>query len=209
MRRYVRSRRPVSWGKPRVISRRHSCWRGESVWRSGRQRSPDRARRLRGPCQRGPRRADCARWGACHGAGGQRPSQSSQRGPAAGTRIRDANTSAFLTQRRGHAEMRCRTVCHSANRLDPHIEASPSINEVCQYTPHGSLRTYSPAPHFQCHYFAPLQFPSANTSALRTADTAPTIYSALFVISPSTSRQMPRGFASCSSAGSSDCENPW
>jgi hypothetical protein len=28
----------------------------------------------------------------------------------------------------------CGTVCHSANRLDPHNSASPSINELCQYT---------------------------------------------------------------------------
>jgi hypothetical protein len=61
---------------------------------------------------------------------------------------------------------RCRTVCHSANRVDPSIAASPSINEVCQYTSHGSLRTYSPAPRCQCHEFAAPQFPNTITSAV-------------------------------------------
>jgi|SRR5688572_23236939 len=84
MRRYVRSRLPVSSGEPRVTPGRHLCWRGESVWRSGRQRSPDRARRLRGPYQLTELAAS-----GLH--------KSSQRGPATGTRIRDANTSALRT----------------------------------------------------------------------------------------------------------------
>jgi hypothetical protein len=86
-------------------SRRHLCWRGESVWRSGRHGSPDRARSQWGS----------ARLSALPGnrrdPSGQRPTTApatpastvrspgtpSQHGPATGTRIRDANTSAFPT----------------------------------------------------------------------------------------------------------------
>src|SRR4029453_8367162 len=45
------------------------------------------------------------------------------------------------------------------------IAASPSINEVCQYTSHCSLRTYSPAPRLECngsaarHFQTPTQLP--------------------------------------------------
>jgi hypothetical protein len=49
------------------------------------------------------------------------------------------------------ASTRCGTVGRSANRLDPRTSASLPINEVCQYTPHGLLRTYSPAPRSNGH----------------------------------------------------------